>query len=202
MTQNLMRQYIEIVEQAQSHKVNLEEDLLLEGFLDKTLQILGSKAQEVVSAVGNSTQALQVIYNILRNPQYRDTATFLLKKKLKRLTPLVAQPKLRQFIESKFPQGRQLGDFLTTVYLVCLANAWIKKRTMATDQAVNELIEQLNSWITKLMDPTGIVAALDGLARALKVSNMVILEPLSLINQKIKSAPQLQVVNQSQKKLQ
>jgi len=187
-----------------SISTTLSDDLLLEGLFDKTKQFLGNKAQEVVTVVTNTTQAMQVLYKVFSNAEFLNTATFLLKKMLKQKMKLITAPALKSIIVSKFPQGREVKDFIITLIFTCVSNAWLKKFQGAIsisvdqikDQITDYIVQQLRdiyTWIPKFADPSMIFTALGIITKVLNVSNEIILQPLAYINQKIVAAPYDQV---------
>lgn len=204
MTTDTMRDLISIVQE--SFDVDFSQttplryslavdDPLLEGFLDNARQMLGNKANEIVTTVSNSTQAMQAIYHALSNINYQNTAAFLMKKQLKQLLKQLqpSSPKLYAALSQRFPQGRTLKDFLTAILLVSIARAYLRKGQLTKveigDQLQDLIISKLQEWSNKLLDPTGLLAALDGLAKILKISNLVVFEPLANMAKKIATSP-------------
>lgn len=199
MSSEKMRQWITLVETSFDDRLPLHQcdidDPLLEGFMALAKQKLGNKAQEIVTSVTNSTQALQAVFHALSNSHYQNTAAFLMKQQLKSMLKQLklVNPKLYAALWQRFPEGRNLNDFLTAILLVSVAKAYLRKRQLAKiaigDQTTDLLINALQDWSGKLLDPTGFISVFDALGKILKVGNHILFEPLASMAKKIATSP-------------
>jgi hypothetical protein len=186
---------------------NLSEDMLVEGFLDSVKKALGSKIDQAVTSVSNTATALQVFYKVGSNPEYLDTATFLLKKRIKNYLksfgdgPVIT--KLKALMDRIFPNGRGMMDFIKCCVLVAAlagVNAIMNKVREAmnlADQAKNLVVEKstemitgliskltnLDSLVKSLTNASGIFSLIEGIG----VANKLLFQTLDEVNKKINS---------------
>jgi len=169
----------------------LEEALLYEAFLNDLAKSVGNKAIGHIAVVNNAATTAQVLYRVCSNPQYLETATFLLKKAVKTKLKNLPEGKLKAAMVSKFPQGRGIKDFFASLALISVINTVALGKSMVQDQAINGVINNivnLDALIGQLLSAG--VGGLGAVFKALGVGNAVLFSVLTDINRKIENSTQ------------
>lgn len=185
------------------------DELINEGIMDSLKKTLGSKIDQHVSVVKNTAQALQVFYKVGTDPEFLDTATFLVKKRIKAIiksmgnNPVV--DKIRDFVNKVWPQGRNLLDFIKAICLVGVMNlvmSIVNKvkekldvlgqiKDGAKDQMTNLILDPLKKLasVENALDQLSNVNGIFTILKTLGVADELIFSDLSDVNKKITSLP-------------
>ena len=168
----------------------LTEEMLREAFLQSLQQKFGAAIQQPIKTVIDVKTALGVLYKVASNQQYLDTATFELKRALKRQVSQIKNLKLQQTINSKWPQGRTLGDFFKALILYAISKSASVATNLTTDQAADFIINQ----VVNIEQLVGNVIATAGgsilsVLKGLKIADTLFFEILTYINNKIINIP-------------
>ncbi len=178
------------------------DDLLMEGWLESIKGAVGSRIDQTVSVVNNTTTALQVFFKIGSNEEYLETMTYLIKKNIKTNLKALGQgpviDKFVAFISRIFPQGRKLLDFLKA----CVLNAVIQfvggivekigniKGAMI-DSAKGEAQEVVTTLINKMVNLDSMIGGMSQasgiftIMKTIGVANEYLFELLNQLNKKI-----------------
>lgn len=167
----------------------LEDAILHETFITNLAKMVGVKVKEKVSVVTNAITAAQVLYKVMSDPHYTESATFLLKKAINTRLRSLGDSPFKQAIIAKLPQGRTSKDFLKGLLIVSVLNTVLAVK----DTVQSQLIDTLKS---KILDIDSLVMQLLGSAagglsvvcQALGIGNTVIFQVLTDINTKIVNA--------------
>ena len=176
----------------------LTEAMLQEAFLDSIKQTLGNAVNVHVTNVTNATQALQVLYRVVSDPKYLDTMAFLLKKRLKDIikslpTNIRIAVKLKEFLNSMFPEGRTLGDFFKALLLVALGKSGLAIAMTIKNEAQEALLASIIEAIKQIPQFAGSIlsggaGAIGNVLQSLKIGNAIWFELLTYLNSKIEYA--------------
>ena len=176
----------------------LTEAMLQEAFLDSIKQTLGNAVNVHVTNVTNATQALQVLYRVVSDPKYLDTMSFLLKKRLKDIikslpTNIRIAVKLKEFLNSMFPEGRTLGDFFKALLLVALGKSGLAIAMTIKNEAQEALLASIIEAIKQIPQFAGSIlsggaGAIGNVLQSLKIGNAIWFELLTYLNSKIEYA--------------
>ena len=176
----------------------LTEAMLQEAFLDSIKQTLGNAVNVHVTNVTNATQALQVLYRVVSDPKYLDTMAFLLKKRLKDIikslpTNIRIAVKLKEFLNSMFPEGRTLGDFFKALLLVALGKSGLAIAMTIKDEAQEALLASIIEAIKQIPQFAGSIlsggaGAIGNVLQSLRIGNAIWFELLTYLNSKIEYA--------------
>lgn len=162
----------------------LTEAELREGFLDSIRQKIGQVIDKQVTNVNNMATALSVIYHVISNSEYLETATFLLKKAVKEKVKQIQSDTLRKAIARVFPSGRGMKDFLVALCLVGLINSVIQGAIAIKDNIVDSIKDSLIK-IPNLLGTTLDVSGLTSILNSLQIANDIFFELLTKIHKKI-----------------
>lgn len=168
--------------------VTLEEAMINEAFLNDLAKMVGNKAKQQVTVVNNTMTAAQVLYRVCSNQSYLESMTFELKRAIKNKLKNLPDGRLRKAIISKFPQGRGLKDFFTSLALVAVMNSVEAGKDLLKDQAMNTIINNvvnIDALIGHMLSAGS--GALGAVFKALGVGNTVLFSILTSINGKLES---------------
>ncbi len=168
----------------------LEEALLYEAFMANLVKMAGNKLNQQVSNVTNAVTAAQVLYKVMSNPTYTETATFLLKKAIKtRLKDLEDGP-LKQAVLSKFPPGRSAKDFLKGLVMISVLNAVTMAKGTVQAQALETItnsVVNIDNIVTQILGASA--GGIGTVFTSLGIANTILFQVLSDINAKIATIP-------------
>lgn len=162
----------------------LTEDMIREGFLDSIRQKVGQAIDKHTTNVNNMATALTVIYKVVSNSEYLETATFLLKKAVKDKVKQIQSDVLRKAIAKIFPEGRNLKDFLVALCLIGVINSVIEGAIAIRDNVVESIRDSLIK-IPNLLGANLDVSGLTSILNSLQIANNIFFELLTKINKKI-----------------
>lgn len=168
----------------------LEEALLYEAFMANLVKMAGNKLNQQVSNVTNAVTAAQVLYKVMSNPTYTETATFLLKKAIKtRLKDLEDGP-LKQAVLSKFPPGRSAKDFLKGLVMISVLNAVTMAKGTVQAQALETItnsVVNIDNIVTQILGASA--GGIGTVFTSLGIANTILFQVLTDINAKIATIP-------------
>lgn len=168
---------------------SFEDAILHEAFLANLAKMVGNKAKDQVTVVTNAVTAAQVLYKVLSNPQYTETATFLLKKAINTRIRSLTDGAFKQAIINKFPEGRTAKDFLKGILLISVLNTVLAAKASVQAQIIDSIkskILNVDALVTQLLGAGAV--GLSAVFQALGVGNAVIFQVLTDINTKIVNA--------------
>lgn len=196
---------------------SLNEEMLMEGWLDSVKKALGDKVSQGVTAVNNTIAALQVFYKIGTNPQYLESATFLLKKgiknKLKYLDGGQATTALKNAVIKAYPQGRGLVDFIKGCMIEAVLQAYgkisdtVSSAKNMTKDGLDQAKDKIFDWAKDMSGLDSMISSMTGanaifmILRGMGIASDLLFSTLSTINQKIGSIavnPNSQSTDQTQ----
>lgn len=179
----------------------IEDQALMEGFIDNLTKIAGNAVKQPFTTVSNSSQGAAVIVKAMTNPTYLDTLTFLMKKYIKNSMKEIKSPQVLSVINRIFPAGRTAKDFVKALFLLPIVNL-IKVSLHASGEQITDTIKDYLTKITSLDQLVNTFlsqgfSTITSILSTLKLTNVMFFDILNMLNKKINSSQVTQPVAES-----